>query len=185
MIKEAISGSLRVFSVILMIVFGSAWIGFSINRSFLKGPQTTTMTFKEVDGRPVLISAENSTPKTSPPRHERIELADLKSLVSGGKAILVDGRAVKDYEAGHIPGALNLPASELDVLFPHFSTRVSRDQLLVVYCGGHDCSLAQILATGLAEKGYRHLKVYYGGYSDWFLNGNPVQKGKEEDVAGK
>jgi len=135
------------------------------------------MTFKEVDGRPVLISTENSPPKTSPV-HKRVELAELKTLVSGRKAVLVDGRAVKDFEAGHIPGALNLPASELDVFFPKFSARVSRDQLLIVYCGGHDCSLAQILAKALAEKGFSHLKVYYGGYSDWFLNGNPVEKGK-------
>jgi rhodanese-related sulfurtransferase len=185
MTKKAISGLLRVSAVILMIVLASAWIGFSINRSFIKGPRTTTMTFKEVDGHPVLISTEDSKPASSLPRHERIELAELKPLVLERKAMLVDGRAVKDYEAGHIPGALNLPASQLEVFFPDFSSRVSRDQLVVAYCGGHDCSLAQTLAKGLAEKGYRHIKVYYGGYSDWFLNGNPVQMGKDDNAASQ
>ena len=139
---------------------------------------------KQVDGHSVFVPIDDS-PAETPVSPERVELGELKTLVSGGGVVLVDGRAVKDFEAGHIPGAYNLPALEMETFFPQFAAQINHDQLLAVYCGGHDCSLAQILAGSLAKKGFKRLKIYYGGYSEWFLGGNPVEKGNGKNAARK
>jgi len=184
MAKKRISGILKVSAVVLMIILGSAWIGFSINRRFLRGPQKSTFTLKQVDGHSVFVPSDPTPPKT-PLIHERVEINELKTLITGGGVVLVDGRAVKDFVAGHIPGAYSLPALELEAFFPQFATQVGHDQLLAVYCGGQDCSLAHSLANSLAEKGFKRLKIYYGGYSDWFLSGNPIEKGSGKNAAKK
>lgn len=177
-------GILKVSIVIFIIIVGSAWIGFFINRPFLKGPEKATYTMKQVDGRSVFVPIDNS-PSQTPVNPERVELGELKTLVAKGGAVLVDGRAVKDFEAGHLPGAYSLPALEMETFFPQFAAQVKQDQLFVVYCGGHDCSLAQILAGSLAKKGFKRLKIYYGGYSEWFLSGNSVEKGSEKNAVRK
>ena len=184
MIQTKILGILRVLIVISSIVAGSAWLGLSINRPFLRGPEKTIFTMKQVDGHSVFVPIDDS-PAQTPVTPDRVELGELKALVSGKGVVLVDGRAVKDFEAGHIPGAYNLPALEMETFFPQFAAQIKHDQLLAVYCGGHDCSLAQILAGSLAKKGFKRLKIYYGGYSEWFLGGNPVEKGSGKNAARK
>lgn len=184
MIQTKTLGILRVLIVISMIVAGSAWIGLSFNRRFLRGPQKTVFTMKQVDGKSVFVPIDDS-PAQTPISPERVELGELKTLVSGGGVVLVDGRAAKDFGAGHIPGAYNLPALEMETYYPQFAAQINHDQLLSVYCGGHDCSLAKILAGSLAKKGFKHLKIYYGGYSEWFLGGNPVEKGNGKNAAQK
>ena len=178
------SGILKVLIVISILIAGSAWIGVLINRPFLRGPEKRTFTMKQVDGHSIFVPIDDSPPKTSV-TPERVELGELKTLISSGGVVLVDGRAVKDFEAGHIPGAYNLPALEMETFFPQFTAQVTHDQLLAVYCGGHDCSLAQILAGSLAKKGFKRLKIYFGGYSEWFLGGNPVERGSGKNAARK
>ena len=116
MAKKRISGILKVLTVMFLIIFGSAWIGLSINRRFLSGPQKSTFTLKQVNGSPVFVPSDPTPYKTSV-THERIELNELKALISRGGVVLVDGRAVKDFVAGHIPSAYNLPALDLEA-FP-------------------------------------------------------------------
>jgi rhodanese-related sulfurtransferase len=177
-------GVLKVSIIISTIIAGSAWIGYSINRAFWRGPEKSIFTMKQVDGHSVFVPIDDSPPQT-PVNTERVELGELKTLASSGRIVLVDGRSAKDFEAGHIPGAYNLPALEMETFLPQFASQVTHDQLLAVYCGGHDCSLAQILAGSLAKKGYKRLKIYYGGYSEWFLGGNPIEKGSGENAAQK
>jgi len=43
--------------------------------------------------------------------HREIGPAELNAMLEAGKALLVDVREAGEFEAGHIPGAINIPLS--------------------------------------------------------------------------
>lgn len=175
--KVTLYGFIRVIAVNLSVVGLSAWISVSLNRSFVKGRQETFFEYGRVNGNPVLrqLSAAEAKQAHS---FQTIDLSELKKLRESGEAVLVDGRSQKDYEMGHIPGARYLGVADFERVFPSFAERFSLKTKLVIYCGGGDCSLSRKVAELLYSSGYNDLRIYSAGYSDWFLNGNPVEKGK-------
>ena len=64
------------------------------------------------------------------PGLQRISLDDAYTAYLDGSAVFVDARSLDQYEQGHIPGALSLPADEiadrLDELDP--------DDPIIAYC---------------------------------------------------
>lgn len=76
--------------------------------------------------------------------------------------IILDVRAQKEYDEGHIPGAILIPHEEITEkagsIFPH------KDQLILVYCrSGRRSKLA---AEALVKLGYTNIKEF-GGIIDW------------------
>ena len=59
----------------------------------------------------------------------------VKDLMAGGKkALLIDVRSLEEYQAGHIPGAVNIPADRVAAE----KNRLPRDKAtpLIFYCRG-------------------------------------------------
>ena len=76
--------------------------------------------------------------------------------------IILDVREQDEYDAGHIPGAILIPYTQIaekaeDVL-------ADKDQLILVYCRSGRRS--KIAAEALAELGYTNIKEF-GGIIDW------------------
>jgi rhodanese-related sulfurtransferase len=82
---------------------------------------------------------------------------------------VLDARSPEAYEAGHLPGALNLPR-------PYSAEDVAGlgDGLIVVYCWGPGCNGAPKAAARLAELG-RPVKEMLGGFEYWVREGHPVE----------
>ena len=175
--KVTLSGFIRVIAVNLCVVGLSAWVGVSLNRSFVGGRQETLFEYSQVNGKPVLRQLNAAEAKQAH-SFQTIDFSELKRLRESGEVVLVDGRSQKDYEDGHIPGAHYLGVADFDKVFPSFAEGFSLKTKLVVYCGGGDCSLSRKVAELLYSRGYNDLRIYSAGYSDWFLNGNPIEKGK-------
>ncbi|KAF7845721.1 hypothetical protein BT93_L0992 [Corymbia citriodora subsp. variegata] len=97
--------------------------------------------------------------------------------------VLIDVREPSEYEAGFIPGAINLPIkSQPDALFlpaHEFEDRFgmskpSADQEVVFYCKSGVRSSA---AASLAQQvGYQNVAEYRGSWLDWEKNGGPSGK---------
>ncbi len=89
-------------------------------------------------------------------------------------AVWVDPRAVAVYEAGHIPGAVNLPferlESEQGVVF-------SNVDVIVVYDSDYDTALPLAYAKRLISLGYDDVYCLRGGLKAWKRDGNPVATG--------
>lgn len=129
---------------------------------------------------------------TEVPHFERTELTlqwndtifanrvDVKRIVDGQvKATLLDARSVGRYRgdfepndpiAGHIPTAKNfdweqLRDGNLIVANNELFKVVSKEESIVVYCGSG--VTATPLYTILEEAGYKNIRLYAGGYSDW------------------
>ena len=94
-----------------------------------------------------------------------------------GSAIVLDVRNALEHRAGHIPGALLVPASRLVSRLDD----VPRDARLLVHCagGGRSNSAASVLAA----RGYRKVADVAGGFGAWREAGNPVETGDVESPA--
>ena len=76
--------------------------------------------------------------------------------------IILDVRAQDEYDAGHIPGAIVIPHTEIETRAEEELT--DKDQQILVYCrSGRRSKLA---ADALLELGYTNIKEF-GGILDW------------------
>ena len=76
--------------------------------------------------------------------------------------IILDVRTQEEYDQGHIPGAILIPDTEVEVTAEEVLT--DKDQLLLVYCrSGRRSKLASEI---LLELGYTNIREF-GGIIDW------------------
>ena len=84
--------------------------------------------------------------------------------------MLIDSRpAARQYDPGHIPGAINIPDSKFDEM----AGKLPQDKstLLIFYCGGVECMLSHNSAFKAEKLGYTNIRVYSDGSPDWAAKG--------------
>lgn len=177
---KRIAGWAHVLLIDGCLLLVSIGIGVTLNGSFVAGPQEQIFTYSEEGGQRQLKALEEIKPTPALPTFPEVKLADLKKMVEKGDTIVLDGRRSQDYEAGHIPGAHSLSVADFETRFFDVSRHLPKEARMVVYCGAGACSLSKQLAAKLRQKGYTRIQIYFAGYNDWFLNGNPIMKGKDE-----
>ena len=114
----------------------------------------------------LLATCGNDTDKTNKGEnamYEQITAEDAKKIMdSGEEDIILDVREQDEYDAGHIPGAMLIPYTEIEneaeKLLP------DKDKLILVYCRSGRRS--KIAAEALARLGYTNIKEF-GGIIDW------------------
>jgi rhodanese-related sulfurtransferase len=75
--------------------------------------------------------------------------------------MLLDVRTDKEYEQGHIPGAVHVPLADIGDKVK----KLKKDKDLVVYCRSGNQSIWAI--KRLMGMGYKNLYNLKGGYSAW------------------
>lgn len=78
------------------------------------------------------------------------------------------------FEAGRIPGSLNLPLAE--VAERAGEVLPARDQETVVYCASSACSLAEQGVVLLRSLGYTRVREYAGGLEEWTERGGRIER---------
>ncbi len=87
--------------------------------------------------------------------------------------MIIDSRpAARQYDPGHIPGAINIPDSQFDKLVDKLPA--DKATLLLLYCGGLECMLSHNSAFKAEKLGYTNIKVYPAGSPDWKAKGGYV-----------
>lgn len=87
--------------------------------------------------------------------------------------VIIDSRpAARQYDLGHIPGAINIPDSQFDKLVDKLPA--DKATLLLFYCGGLECMLSHNSAFKAEKLGYTNIKVYPAGSPDWKARGGQV-----------
>jgi rhodanese-related sulfurtransferase len=112
--------------------------------------------------------------KNATPAPPVISYAEARALFDGGNALFVDARPPFDFGLGHIKGAFNLPLKDFDASGAILEL-LPKDQLLVTYCDGEDCNSSVLLAAKLDSAGYKHVKVFFGGWKEWTARHLPVE----------
>ena len=87
--------------------------------------------------------------------------------------MLIDSRpAARQYDPGHLPGAINIPDSQFDKMVDKLPA--DKATQLIFYCGGLECMLSHNSAFKAEKLGYGNIKVYADGMPDWKAKGGPV-----------
>jgi rhodanese-related sulfurtransferase len=103
-----------------------------------------------------------------------IKTQDLRQLLTGTPSVLfVDVRPPAEYAAGRIPGAINLPADEIDRRW----NALPKDRTVILYEGGRSsgdiCAAGRAVGRALLEHGFdsSRVKVYQDGLAGWEASG--------------
>ena len=84
---------------------------------------------------------------------------------------VIDVRPPQEYAAGHVPGAINIPLSELET---HLN-ELDPNQEIVAYCRGPHCVLAFDAVATLRSKGMKARRLE-DGYPEWKRAGLPTEQ---------
>lgn len=104
---------------------------------------------------------------------EPVDREALLARVRRGEVTVLDVRPAEEYLAGHIPGAISVPLSELDRRLAD----LPRDREIVAYCRGPYCVLAIEAVERLRARGLRAVRLEHG-VPDWRALGFPVAVGE-------
>ncbi len=99
-----------------------------------------------------------------------IDTQELRQLLTGNARLLfVDVRPASDYAAGRIPGAISLPADEIDRRW----NTLPKDRTIILYESGRSsgdiCAASRAAGRALLEHGFpfSQVKVYQDGLVGW------------------
>jgi rhodanese-related sulfurtransferase len=88
------------------------------------------------------------------------------------RSVIVDVRSERDYAAGHIPGAMNLPFSRLE------KDRSSIPSIGSIFVYGATENDTFQAGTRLFDMGFFGLRIITGGFEAWKAKGLPVEVSK-------
>ncbi|HEL3813293.1 TPA: ArsR family transcriptional regulator [Stenotrophomonas maltophilia] len=105
----------------------------------------------------------------------------LERMASDGVTLL-DVRPSAEYALGHLPGALNCPASELEKAL----AGLPRDKEIVAYCRGPYCVMSFEVVAKLRELGF-NVRRLEDGFPEWKAAGltvviEPSSNGRAADL---
>jgi rhodanese-related sulfurtransferase len=96
----------------------------------------------------------------------KISERELSKLLNGD-AVFIDARYARDFEAGHLEGALSVPVDANDVKRETAMAQVAKDARIVVYCQSAGCKFAEKVAIEFMRDGFSNVSIFKGGWSEW------------------
>jgi rhodanese-related sulfurtransferase/DNA-binding HxlR family transcriptional regulator len=87
---------------------------------------------------------------------------ELAARLRTGDVVVLDVRPPAEYDAGHIPGAVNVPPAELEQRLRDVPT----DRAVVAYCRGPYCVYADDAVRALSATGRSALRLV-DGFPEW------------------
>ena len=98
-------------------------------------------------------------------------LADeLLSRAKKGLVTVLDVRPREEYEAGHLPGAVNIPIDRLESEL----ARLPKKREVVAYCRGPFCLMSFDAVAALRKRGWKARRLEEG-FPEWKAAGMPVE----------
>ena len=96
---------------------------------------------------------------------DAITRAELRELIDAGAVTVVETLPPSYYEDGHLPGAINIPHTEVRALAP--TLLPDKDAAIVVYCANLPCPNSDLAVRVLRKLGYTNARRYAEGKDDW------------------
>jgi rhodanese-related sulfurtransferase len=108
---------------------------------------------------------------TSKDALEPIPANELLQRARKGQVTVLDVRPPEEFEAGHLPNAINIPLSTLE---EHLSD-LDHKKEVIAYCRGPHCVLAFDAVAKLRKNGFTAHRLD-GGLPEWRQEGLPVEQ---------
>jgi rhodanese-related sulfurtransferase len=105
---------------------------------------------------------------------EPVRGEELLRRVRHGEVVVLDVRPPEEYQAGHIPGALSVPLTELKKRLK----ALPKSREIVAYCRGPYCVMAVEAVELLRKKGFRAQRMEHG-VMEWRARGWRIATGGE------
>jgi rhodanese-related sulfurtransferase len=153
----------KILTHIVFIIVFSALLGFGTNVRLIKQ-------FLGGEFKYGFISSDEY------PSISFIMLPEAESLFAMNETLFIDSRTAEAFKAGHIAGAVNIPYEDKTDASLLVERAVSKEQSLVVYCDGSTCQSSVGLSKFLHDQGFTDIRVFFGGWKEWQMEGLPVEK---------
>jgi hydroxyacylglutathione hydrolase len=98
-----------------------------------------------------------------------LTLPELSAQIAIDGVVLLDVRSEEEWRAGHLPGSHNVPVGHLRQRL----SEISNDRPVIAHC--QSGSRAAIAASVLVAEGFRDVRLFPGGFSEWQRGGNPIE----------
>ncbi len=104
----------------------------------------------------------------------KITLEELRRRIDANdEIVLVEALPEQYYRHSHLPGAINIPHTEVDALAAELLP--DKDAEIVVYCANGPCRNSGIAANSLVALGYTRVFDYHEGKAEWTGAGLPLE----------
>ena len=91
------------------------------------------------------------------------------------RAVFLDTRSAAEFSEGHIPGAVRLSYTDLDLQWtPAFQARLRAADAVVIYGASEETDVEQLAAQELHQRGLPPPQVLAGGFPAWQAAGLPI-----------
>jgi rhodanese-related sulfurtransferase len=104
-----------------------------------------------------------------------ITLDELRRELEAGTVTVVETLGPAYFEDAHLPGAINIPHTEVARLAPELLP--DKDAAIVTYCSNTACRNSEIAGNQLIAMGYSNVRKYAEGKQGWVEAGLPVESG--------
>ncbi|WGS19725.1 MULTISPECIES: metalloregulator ArsR/SmtB family transcription factor [unclassified Bradyrhizobium] len=102
---------------------------------------------------------------------EPVSRDELRARLRKRAVVVLDVRPAEEYAAGHLPGAVSIPVSELKQRL----NEVPKGQDVVACCRGPYCVYSYDAIEILRPLGFR-VRRLDGGFSEWLAAGLPIER---------
>jgi rhodanese-related sulfurtransferase len=168
--------------------FGLSWIGVPPSENvYIFEPEVPSGTdpageveYHDIDDPMAMFDLGDDPAASLPeipdlPRPIQIQLPVVKEFFDATGALLIDAREPEEFEAGRIPGAVNV-SFDMAISDPSFLEALETgNRPLIVYCGGGGCEVSINLAWELLQAGHTKVTYFEGGFPEWLEAGYPVE----------
>jgi rhodanese-related sulfurtransferase len=104
---------------------------------------------------------------------DTITREELQAAIADGTVVVVETLGPMYYNSGHLPGAINIPHTEVAELAPELLP--DRDAAIVTYCSNEACQNSSVALHQLRSMGYTNVRKYPAGKQDWEAAGLPLE----------
>jgi rhodanese-related sulfurtransferase len=103
---------------------------------------------------------------------DHITRDELCELIDTGSVTVVEALGAPYFASGHLPGAINIPHTEVKELAP--ALLPDKDAAIVTYCSNTACPNSGVALAQLRRLGYTNVRKYAEGKQDWEAAGLPL-----------
>jgi rhodanese-related sulfurtransferase len=112
----------------------------------------------------------------------KLGIPEMEKALKDEKVVIVDARYPRDYQSGHLPGAINVPVFTTQAERRKLLANVPKDARLVVYCQSESCKFDESLGSALVAEGIENVSLFPGGWAQWEEKGKPPEAANKEEA---